>query len=142
MISNSGDLSSGPLRATACSFADYDRDGDLDIYMTSYRDAQFILRNALYQNQLNSNRYLKIKVRGKGPGFSNTFGIGAKIKIFDSGTGTLRAMREIQSGSGPLEAMFGLSAGTYRLEVTFPGAQQTVLSQNVSVPAELTIEEP
>jgi len=91
---------------------------------------------------LNSNRYLKIRIRGKGPGFSNTFGIGAKVKLFDTSTGNFRAMREIQSGSAPSEVVFGLSAGTYRLEVTFPGIQQTVLSQNVTVPGIITVQEP
>jgi len=143
ITSNSGDLRPGPLRATACSFADYDNDGDLDIFMTSYRDARNIVRNALYQNRADSNSFLKVRVQGKGSGKSNVSGIGAKVRIYDVSSGVLKAHREIQSGTCPLEALFGLVSGqSYRLEVTFPGSQQTKISQNVTVPATLTVSEP
>lgn len=143
VTSNSGDINPGPLWATACSFADYDNDGDLDIYVTSYRSEGTITMNTLYQNQKNSNNFIKVRVRGKGAGFSNASGIGAKVRVYDKVTNAFRGLREIYSSANPLEAVFGLITGrAYRIEVTLPGSQNTVVRQEATAPAVITISEP
>ena len=93
----------------SATFGDIDNDGDLDIYIANSPlfDAQGNVigfgENILYQNTLNQSSGLTVRVRGKGNGFSNTSGIGARIKIFPQGSGTPAGHQEIRSGAGPLE---------------------------------------
>lgn len=134
---NSGDLFRGPFYASSCSFADYDGDGDMDIFMTATGD------NALFANPVSTSKNLKVQVRGKGTGFSNTFGIGSTIRINEQGEGILLGYQQIASGSGPLEANFYLpESRTYEVHVTFPNGSGTTLTVTTTVPNALVIQEP
>ena len=81
----------------AAAFADYDNDGDLDMFLanSTFRD-QFNFDgapNALYRNDLEGgNNWLHIKLTGMG---GNSSGIGAKVFVK---TGDVRQMREVTSG--------------------------------------------
>jgi hypothetical protein len=90
---------------------DYDRDGDLDIFVTTETKD---FANGLYRNNGNSNNWINIKCIGT---MSNASAIGAVVRVC-TGTdtpGVLRwQMREISSQTGyfaqsSLNAHFGLS---------------------------------
>ncbi len=88
--------------------ADYDRDGDLDIYAINwYPD----YTNCLFQNNGNSNGWITIKPIGMQ---SSRSALGTKIRIFANiNSQPIWQMREIRShnsprSQNPLEAHFGL----------------------------------
>ena len=114
------------------TFADYDRDGDLDIYSPqggaggNPGDKQ---RNSLYRNAGNGNHWVSIRaVGGKGripKGLHNRDGIGTKMTLKTGGR-TLHAV--VSGGSGfavtnPLPLWFGLGDQTIvdTLTVEWPG---------------------
>jgi thiol-disulfide isomerase/thioredoxin len=85
---------------------DFDRDGDLDIFLRNYHQDSVYLRNEGVKN-----RWLKVKPVGT---VSNRSGIGARIEIEIAGK---RQIRWITAGSGylmqqPNEAYFGLGTAT------------------------------
>jgi hypothetical protein len=85
------------------SLCDYDRDGDLDLFLCNYG-----MEDVLLQNYSGSGHWLKIQCLGT---VSNRNGIGAKVKIFD---GTKWQSREITSQTGfgsqnEMIAHFGLN---------------------------------
>jgi hypothetical protein len=78
------------------AWADIDNDGDLDIFTA--RNNYFSGNNALYINNGNENRWLKVKCQGV---ISNAGAIGAKIRVYAHilGQSTLQ-FREISTQSG------------------------------------------
>ena len=90
------------------TFADYDRDGDVDLYVPS-GGAQpgDHWNNAFYRNEGFGNGWLAIQLEGEQ---SNRDGIGARIEVSCKGR---VQMREVASGysfgnSSSLEVNFGL----------------------------------
>ncbi len=127
---NSG-VSAISLKATSCSAADYDNDGDPDIFITTNNE------NVLYQNQKTSNSYdfLKVRIKGKGSGFTNRYGFGCKVKVYEKNTPSIFWYKEIRSGSEPPELLFGLEKGkTYTVEVIFPGPDKKSITEDVTIP--------
>jgi hypothetical protein len=105
---------------------DYDRDGDLDIFVANRLQPPRLYRND-GGNRLN---YLQVKLRGRAP---NTEGIGARLY---ARTGEVTQMWEMRCGNNyvsqnPAEAHFGLGTATTidELRVVWPqiGAEPTVL---------------
>ncbi|MBM4081728.1 MAG: VCBS repeat-containing protein, partial [Planctomycetes bacterium] len=96
-------------------FADFDEDGDLDIFVNTERG-----HNSLFQNQLiveDNHHYAQIKVGGK-DGV-----IGAIVRLLGR-DGKLAGIRQISGGEGwgsqsPPIAHFGAQPGKYRAVVTF-----------------------
>jgi len=86
---------------TQVEVADYDNDGDLDIFLIGYRDGIHLLRN----NGGNVNNYIVVRLAGLRSGSSknNYFGIGAKVEVK---AGTLYQMRLMKD---PI-AHFGLGS--------------------------------
>ena len=133
-LANDSQLSSG-----SCAWADYDRDGFLDLFVTRYPEA-----NLLYRNNGNGNSWVKIKLVGT---LSNRSGIGTKVRVQARiGGRTFWQMREINTGYGagvgPLEAHFGLGDATNidAVRIEWPsGIVQTMT--NVSPRQFLTIVE-
>jgi hypothetical protein len=97
-------------RTTSVSFADYDEDGDLDVYFANPGGA-----NRLWNNPLDDDKYLKVVVRGRGGGYSPRDGVGTRVELWDAGAAHLLAVREVSGGEGygsqpPSVQHFGLAA--------------------------------
>ncbi len=111
--------------AGGCAFADYDNDGDLDLYVANYNSTDI-----LYCNNGSDNNWLRIKPVGT---MSNIDGIGVRATVQ---AGALYMMREINNGNSrgqhELVAHFGLgkNARADSVEVRWPSGQVDVL-QNV-----------
>lgn len=123
-----------------CSFADYDQDGDLDLYI--------ILRsstNQLWRNDLNdggANDYLFVEPRIDLGGGSWRSAIGATVVLLDCDGDVISGIREVPTVSGhgtdaPDVVHFGLQEGAhyvYRARVMFVtknGIRDTVEMQIV-----------
>ena len=110
------------------SFADFDRDGDLDLYAPvggAQPGDQW--PNALYRNEGNGHHYLVLALEGTR---SNRDGIGARVKVQ---AGELLQYAEVASGysfgnSSSLELEFGLGSRdkVERIEVAWPSGQVDV----------------
>jgi len=95
-----------------CSWADYDNDGFLDLFVANGWDGLGAQNNFLYRNNGNSNAWLKVKLVGTQ---SNRSAIGAKIRATAKIRGnSIRQLRQISSGGGQstLVAHFGLGDAT------------------------------
>ena len=118
--------------------ADYDNDGDLDIFVSNNNQRAILLRN----DGGNGNHWLTIETVGT---LSNRDGIGARISVTAD---DLVQIEEVKSGSSylsqnDLRVHFGLGGRTLvdRIEVSWPsGIIQTL--EKVAVDQFLLIEEP
>ncbi len=120
--------------------ADYNDDGDLDLAVAKHG------QNRLYQNNLNDKNYIKVRLVGRGKGYTNSAGIGARVFLFKSGTDTLFGLRELNGGGGfssqdAIEAHFGVAAGDYDVVVSWPASGIVDSVTSVSSPDTLTILE-
>jgi hypothetical protein len=112
----------GQGRGIACF--DYDRDGDLDIFVANNSQGPVMYRN----DGGNALRYLTVTLAGEPP---NTQAIGACIYVTAAGK---TQMRELRAGSNyvsqdPAEAHFGMGTATIAEEVriVWPNGQEDVL---------------
>jgi len=110
-------------RGVACF--DYDRDGDVDIFISNNSGPVRLYRN----DGGNANPSISLSLAGTPP---NTEGIGAKIYMTAAG---MTQMREMRAGSNyvsanPVEAHFGLGAATIadELRVEWPDGTTTVFT--------------
>ncbi|GIW45921.1 MAG: hypothetical protein KatS3mg077_3203 [Candidatus Binatia bacterium] len=100
---------------------DYDRDGDLDLFVANIQGPP-----ALYRNDLSrERRFLSVRLVGRPP---NTQGVGARVWVEANGS---RQMRELRAGSNfvsqdPAEAHFGLGSAerVARLQVRWPDGEE------------------
>ena len=108
------------------ALADYDDDGDLDVYFTSSDDWDYLHRNEI-ANELGNN-WLKVQLKGT---TSNTYGIGATVTVK---SGDLERTEQLFGGGSflsqdALELHFGLGERSIvdSIEVRWPsGAVQTL----------------
>jgi len=147
-----GSLVNEVEESTAAAWADYDRDGDLDLYVVNmvYLSNPETRPNSLFRNELAAvgNHWLKIKCKGT---YANKSAIGSTIRVNATiAGGEVWQMRQIVGGdswgsTSIFEAHFGLGDAeiidTIRIE--WPGPAFTTQElHNVPVDQFLTIVEP
>lgn len=117
----------GQGRGVACF--DFDRDGDLDLFIANYFQAPVLLRN----DGGSTEHYLAMTLRGKAP---NTQAIGARVRI---GVGGTSQMREVSAGNNylsqnPPELHFGLASWDRIewMEIEWPDGARTRLEAVVT----------
>jgi hypothetical protein len=79
-------------RSIGAAWADYDRDGDLDLYVANEGGPNHLFRN----DQSLRHHWLHVDLVGE---WSNRSGIGARVRVV---TGTRAQTREVSGGSGYL----------------------------------------
>lgn len=127
-----------PMVGRGAAVADYDNDGDLDIFVSNNNQRPMLLRN----DGGNANNWLSIKTVGRS---SNRDGIGAQITVT---VGDLVQVEEVRSGSSylsqnDLRVHFGLGdhSSVESIKVRWPsGVVQTL--RGVDANQFLVIEEP
>jgi hypothetical protein len=105
---NIGGVFAQPIVGRGAGYADYDRDGDIDILVTENGGPVHLWRNEL-NPALRGNHFLRVHVEGRQ---SNRDGIGARLVAIAD---TLRIERRIRSGASFLASLektatFGLGA--------------------------------
>ncbi len=128
--------------STGAAVADYDNDGDLDLFISNKDTA-----STFYINPLKGGKFIRFRVIG---GKSNRDGIGTKIRLYhqfaDDSALELAGYRELSAGQGYLSvseniAHFGIEPqGSYRAEVRFPSGKEVVLN-NLAAGQELLVAE-
>jgi len=120
------------------AFADYDNDGDVDIFVVNHGAQPWLLRN----DGGNKNHWLEVRVRCTR---SNRSGFGARVEIE---TGGKKQFQEIGSQAPYLsqdaaEAHFGLGPAKQadRLRVVFPSGAVREM-QNVPANQIVVVDEP
>ena len=129
-----GDLSK-PVVGRGAAYADYDRDGDLDVIITQTGRRPLLLRN----DQSLGHHWLRVRLAGEG---LNRDGIGARIELEANGERQWRTVMPTRSYLSQVElpVTFGLGEAerVERVTVTWPdGVQASV--EDVAVDQELVI---
>lgn len=148
-VSNGNNIVNNVGNSNGCAWADYNKDGFLDVFVTnSFTEDD---KNYLYLNNksrgTNSNNWINLFLKGT---VSNTSAIGAKIKLKASINGTsLWQTREISGltgggwgGQNSLNAGFGLGDATTidSIRIEWPSGNIDEMD-NVAVNQFLEIEE-
>jgi hypothetical protein len=126
-----------PLVARGAAYGDFDRDGDLDILVTTNNGPAVLYRN----DGGNRNHWLRVRLEGTK---SNRDGIGAVVRV--SSAGGVQS-QTVHSGSSycsasDLALTFGLGADqTAELEIFWPSGERQKLA-NVKANQHLTVREP
>ena len=103
LSSGAGDGFRQPKVARGLAYGDFDRDGDLDILMTTNRGPAYLYRN----DQLAGNRSIRFKLQGTQ---SNRDAIGASVRIEAGGSSQARLVKSGSSylSQSELPVTFGL----------------------------------
>jgi hypothetical protein len=123
--------------ARGAVYADYDRDGDLDVLFTNNHGPAYLFRN----DGGNSNHFISIRTRGVK---SNRDGIGAIVRIQSAAGKQWNAVRSGSSycSQSDLAVTFGLAKDTVvtSVDVEWPSGAKDHLA-NVPANQFITIEE-
>ena len=110
-----------PVVARGAAYGDYDRDGDLDVLISTNNGPAYLLRN----DGGNANSYLRLKLVGRE---SNRSGIGAVVKV---GSASGEQWQMVRSGSSycsqsELPLTFGLGGDLLveHIEVLWPSGKR------------------
>lgn len=138
-----GAIATDQNSSNGAAWGDYDRDGDLDLFVSNVLN--FNENNALYMNNGNSNNWINIKCIGVQ---SNKSAIGAKVHLKARiGNESGWQLRHISGQTGKcaqnsLNVHFGLGEATIidSIKVEWPSGKLTV-QENISVNQFITIIE-
>ena len=128
------------------SFADFDQDGDQDVYeaMGGVYQGDFY-RNVLYENPGHGNHWIKLKLEGVK---TNRAAIGARIRILaDTPEGAREIHRVVTTGGSfggnPLRQEIGLGRATAirEIRVTWPTSGIVQTFKNVAIDGAWSIKE-
>ncbi len=125
------------VRTKGTVLADFNNDGQLDLYIVNWGAA-----NKLLINKGKNSNWLKVKLIGKK---SNRDAIGAKVYAYDK-NGKLAGFREVVTSAGfcsqPSKVQhFGFAqGGTYTIKAVFPSGKE-VVKKDVKLAQLITIEE-
>ncbi len=128
----------GDVRAGfGSAFADYDEDGDLDLYLVN--DGA----NCLFRNELDSGaHWLEVDPVGV---ISNTDGVGARVRVVAGGTSQIREIAGATgfASQGPLTAWFGLGNESVvdTVEVTWPASGSVQVATGIACDQTLEVVE-
>jgi hypothetical protein len=138
IVSDGGTSQSG-------SWGDYDRNGFLDLFVSTSVNSGSPPQHCFYHNDGNSNAWLEVKCVGTR---SNRSAIGAKVRVKATiGGKQFWQLREISTGNGwnqnALEAHFGLGNATNveTLRIEWPSGTVQEF-RNVETRKYLTVTEP
>ncbi len=128
------------------AFADWDRDGDLDIFLEAGGATPGDrAHNALFQNPGHGNHWLTVRLVGTK---TNRAGIGARVRVDLPGPGGVDSRhREITSGSSyggnpfPLTLGLGKARSILALEVRWPTSRTTQVFHDVPIDRAIEITE-
>ena len=105
-------------RGLAC--ADFDRDGDVDLLVTTNNGPAFLFRN----DQASGNRFVRFRLTGT---VSNRDAIGASVRIFHGGTSQSRLVKSGSSylSQSELALTFGIGRRDRadRVVIEWPGGK-------------------
>ncbi len=129
----------------AVSCADWDNDGDLDIFIqTGGAINGDKYHNILFQNPGQGNNWLKLKLVGKK---TNRAAIGARIKVVTDAEKPLSIYRHVSSGSSfganPLEQTIGLGKAkrVALLQIDWPASGSTQIYRDIPANSRIEITE-
>ena len=139
-----GDIVNDHGNSFGCAWADYDNDGDMDLFVANINNEN----NFLYRNNAtneNTNKWITIKCTGT---TSNKSAIGAKVMVKANINGTAQwQMREIVSETGyasqnDIRAHFGLGTASIvdSIKILWPSGSINTFT-NVAVNKFITITE-
>jgi hypothetical protein len=122
VVSASGGDFAAPRVGRGLAFADFDRDGDVDLLLTTNNGPAYLFRN----DQNNGNRFLRLRLTGAK---SNRDAIGAVVRVYHGGESQMRTVRAGSSylSQSELSLTFGVGKADRlsRLTVEWPsGATQ------------------
>ncbi len=126
-------LQSAHASSQGAAWADYDNDGDLDLLLTDAAGAV-----SLYRNDRDNHHGLNVRPLDANGHFTC---FGTQVRIYDAGTTTLLAMRQIDGGHGTgcqdmYDAHFGLDPDhAYDLEIRFTqkiGDSSIIVNKNTN----------
>jgi hypothetical protein len=143
MSSRMGHLQKGH----AVSFADFDRDGDLDIFEQmggALRGDTYF--DSLFENPGFGQNWISIRLKGTR---TNSRGVGARVRVVLAGDdGKERSLYQWMSsggsfGANPLELHFGLQKAPtiHRIEVSWPVTGHTQIVEGPQVNQQILIVE-
>ncbi len=133
-LADAAGLDPGGLAQLGATFVDVDHDGDLDLFTADYEYGDESRALHAFQNQVGAQQnFVRIKLVGKGAGFSNGAGIGARVRVTSGGR---TQVQEIKGGQGLLNIQsdlvltFGLGSACDidEVEVRWPDARATITS--------------
>jgi hypothetical protein len=141
-----GDISRSALYGATMASADYDGDGDVDVYIGNWPNQPGPGEpNCLYVNRGTPGNWLQVQLEGRE---SNRSGIGARITVtVRMGDGTRTQLREVTAHNGfrsqsGLVKHFGLgrAASADEVVVTWPSGKRSTL-EGVEANQRITITE-